>query len=143
MKALAIFLLCLSVPTAQEPKDKIKPVEPIADLTGIYAVSGNDGDTGYSGSCLIVQAGEGVVLIWSTAVHTENGMALSVVKGTGMRKGDMLCVSWGNDKGNGINVYKVTDKALRGDWLQSSALGRRNHETMTKVAPLPKTGGIQ
>lgn len=136
--AFAEILLLLCMPTQDEAPSKVKQDAVLSDLTGIYSCHGATGSsTEYTGCVLIHKAGEGYVFIWNTVITTENGIGFLTMKGTGMRKGDTISVAWGNEKGNGINVYKIGEKNLVGEWLESSSIGKKQTETLTKVAALP------
>jgi hypothetical protein len=138
----ALALLC-AIP--DEPaKAPLKADTVPADLTGIYAVTGTD-EQGqvYGGSVLIHKAGAGYVVLWSTVLRTDEGLAVSTVQGTGLLKGDVLAVSWGDGKRHGVTIYTVSEKRLAGEWTQSAALGHRNRETLTRVANVPASGDVQ
>jgi multidrug transporter EmrE-like cation transporter len=139
MKIAAIILsLCLAQPEPNLAEPRLKADEVVGDLSGIYSVTGTDGDKEYNGTCLVVKAGEGYVFLWSTISQIEGGLGFATMKGTGLRKNDMVSVSWGNEKANGITVFTVlANGRLRGEWTQSAALGRKDVETLTKVAAIP------
>jgi hypothetical protein len=136
---LTLCLLCAVVPDVEPAKTALKAeAEPVVDLTGIYSVSGNDGEKDYSGAALVVKAGAGYLVMWHTCVVLPEGVATASMRGTGMLKGTSLCVAWGEGaKGNGITVYEVAGKRLVGEWVQSPAIGRRHKETLTRLAGLP------
>jgi hypothetical protein len=136
---LTLCLLCAVVPDVEPQKSALKAeAEPVVDLTGIYSVSGNDGEKDYGGCCLVIKAGAGYLVAWHTCVIMPEGVAQSSMRGTGLLKGDTLSVAWGDSgKGNGITVYAVAGKRLVGEWAQTPGLGRRNKETLTRLAGLP------
>lgn len=135
---LTLAVLCVCVPDVEPAKTALKADAEVSDLTGIYSVSGNDGQKDYAGCCLVIRAGEGFLFMWSTAVVLEQGVATATMRGTGMRKGETLSVAWGDGtKGNGVTVYAVDGKRLVGEWVQTPGIGRRNRETLTRVAGLP------
>lgn len=136
--AFAEILLLLCMPTQDEAPSKVKPDAVLSDLTGIYSCHGSTGSGAeYTGSCIIYKFGEGYIFLWTTIIVSDKGIGSLTMKGTGMRKGDSISVAWGNEKGNGINVYKVGEKNLVGEWLESSSIGKKQTETLTKVAALP------
>lgn len=111
MKAKLSFVACaLIVAWTVRAQDT-----PLADLSGIWQLSGEDGDQAYHGVLLIEQQDDGKFRVLSA---TLSGSA----RGVGIRKGDVLSVAWVQPQGDalviGLTVYTIKDggKTLEGEW---------------------------
>lgn len=105
--AIALFLACtFAVVTAQEPPP---------DLTGIWQVSGEDGDQAYHGVLMLERRDDGT---YRATVATFG----AATRGIGILKGGVLSVAWIQPAGDGIaaglTVYDVSaaGKKLDGEW---------------------------
>jgi hypothetical protein len=138
---LTLAVLCVCIPDVDPPKTALKAeVDPVVDLTGIYSVSGMEGDKHYAGTSLVVRAGDSYVVISASAHVAEEGTSSFITRGTGLRRGDTFAVAWGPGDGkNGITVYTISPdgKRLSGEWTVTSAKSQRHKETLTRLAGLP------
>jgi hypothetical protein len=142
MKAVLVVVeLCLFIafsPTIDLEKSEALAPEPAlpADLSGVYRVE-PEGSL-LAGSCLVYKVGEGYLFLWATVSRLdEKQLSAVTMRGTGLRKGNEVAVSWGaEEKVQGVTMYSVRPKQLVGDWVVGGALGRRTKEVLTKVSEL-------
>jgi hypothetical protein len=142
MKAVLVVVeLCLFIafsPTIDLEKSEALAPEPAlpADLSGVYRVE-PEGSL-LAGSCLVYKVGEGYLFLWATVSRLdEKQLSAVTMRGTGLRKGNEVAVSWGaEEKVQGVTMYSVRPKQLVGEWVVGGALGRRTKEVLTKVSEL-------
>lgn len=139
---LAVALTANAIDGHRENSEKVQAEDEAGDLGGIYSAYGTDGSQPYSGSVVVVKAGQGYLFLWTTVVYTENGVGTATNRGVGIRTGDTVSVSWSLDKTTGVTQYAVKGKSLEGAWISGGAFGKRCRETLRKVAELPPPGGI-
>jgi hypothetical protein len=142
MKAVLVVVeLCLFIafsPTIDLEKSEALAPEPAlpADLSGVYRVE-PEGSL-LAGSCWVYKVGEGYLFLWATVSRLdEKQLSAVTMRGTGLRKGNEVAVSWGaEEKVQGVTMYSVRPKQLVGEWVVGGALGRRTKEVLTKVSEL-------
>ena len=107
-----------------------KLVEPVVgDLDGIYSCVGIQKDKQYVGAATVQKVGDVYLVNWSMAGD----------KGIGIRTGDALAVSWVNDLGHGVTVYKIEPgPKLVGRWAGVPGNARLHTETLHFLKAFPE-----
>jgi hypothetical protein len=115
---------------ALQAQDKAAPE--YADISGVYLVSGKDGQKSYAGAVVIRQLGE--------VYFAQYAVGGTSTLGIGVRLGDRLSVGWVQAEGKmtrGVTVYTVKGKRLDGRWATLPTSGVVHSETLTWLAALP------
>jgi len=114
----------------EERKRELTP--PMADLSGIYQVSGSEGAKTYQGAATIKKVGEVYVVTWAM----ENN-----AQGVGIRVGDTFSVGWSqmDAKGSAVTVYTISPgPVLRGRWASIPGNGQTHQETLKFIKPFER-----
>ena len=128
VSAAVVFAMAFAV-ASQPPAKK--------DLSGIWQLSGQEGDDLYHGAILIEQLEDGSCKVATCTLDT-------MTRGVGIRKGNTLSVGWalqGKDRIIvGITVYTISadGKSLDGEWRTQGKAKMPRTEKARWIGPIKR-----
>jgi uncharacterized protein (TIGR03067 family) len=96
------------------------------DIAGMYQCDGLEADGNrYTAQVEIRRLGDAYAVSWARGT-------VPIHIGVGVRKGDVLAVSFASKGGGGIAVYQISkDRKLQGEWTDLGGIGVLRTETLT------------